>query len=331
MNNLQKRSTLALIGLSLGLFIGVLVGLLYAYVINPIEWVDVPMELTRKDLQEDYLRMAIISYRQTKNEAEAIQRWKELGDNGPEVLVTIKSFPGSLPQDAILEFEGLISSLRDTAATSSSDCGIAQSTTDNNLCFYVWLLTMVAVSMLAVYFQYRLKETVPHSTNPLTTTSIPTLKEHIKPVGVTDHPPLTRFVTTYNMGDDIYNESFSIDRPTGEFLGECGVDIAQVLDDGPPKKISAFEIWLFDKQDIRTPALILMSEQAYQNDSLRTQLEAKGPAVLADNGAEYTVESKKLRLKVRVMDVLYSGIGTFGQCVFSHLSIDLSVWEKDEG
>ncbi len=331
MNNLQKRSTLAIIGLSLGLFIGVLMGLLYAYVVNPIEWVDAPMELTRKDLQEDYLRMTIISYRLTKNEAEAIQRWKELGDKGPEILVTIKSYPGSLPQDAILEFEGLISSLRDTAATYSPDCGIAQrTTTDNNLCIYVWLLTMVTVSMLAVYFQYRLKETVPHSVKaPAPSVSPP--KEHIKPIGISEPPPLTRFVTTYNMGDDIYNESFSIDRPTGEFLGECGVDIAQVLDEGPPKKISAFEIWLFDKQDIRTPALILMSEQAYKNDAFRTQLEAKGPTVLAENGAEYLVESKKLRLKVRVMDVLYSGIGTYGQCVFSHLSIDLSVWEKAEG
>ena len=34
--------------------------------------------------------------------------------------------------------------------------------------------------------------------------------------------PTAQFITTYMIGDDLYDDSFSIDAPSGEFLGSAG-------------------------------------------------------------------------------------------------------------
>ncbi len=88
-------------------------------------------------------------------------------------------------------------------------------------------------------------------------------------------------MTTYDLGHDTYDESFSIETPMGEFLGECGVGISETLGAGEPAKVTAFEVWLFDKSDIRTVTKVLMSPYAYNDSALRTRLAPKGDPVLA--------------------------------------------------
>ena len=46
----------------IGLLIGILLGVFYAWVINPVEWTDASVADLRYDLQEEYMRMAIDSY-----------------------------------------------------------------------------------------------------------------------------------------------------------------------------------------------------------------------------------------------------------------------------
>jgi hypothetical protein len=61
-------------------------------------------------------------------------------------------------------------------------------------------------------------------------------------------PALAQFMTTYRQGDDLYDDSFSIDSVNGEFLGECGVGIAETIGVGEPKKVTALEVWLFEQE-----------------------------------------------------------------------------------
>jgi hypothetical protein len=44
--------------------------------------------------------------------------------------------------------------------------------------------------------------------------------------------------------------------------GECGVGISETIGVGDPKKVTAFEVWLFDKNDIQTVTKVLMSAHA---------------------------------------------------------------------
>ena len=71
------------------------------------------------------------------------------------------------------------------------------------------------------------------------------------PSGEVVENPVGKFTTTYNLGDDYYDLSFSIELPSGEFLGECGVSISETLGTTPPRPVTALEVWLFDKNDIR--------------------------------------------------------------------------------
>jgi hypothetical protein len=61
--------------------------------------------------------------------------------------------------------------------------------------------------------------------------------------------PLTQFATTYAYGDDRYDMSSSIETAGGDFLGECGVGISETVGTGAPEKVTALEVWVFDKND----------------------------------------------------------------------------------
>ena len=70
---------------------------------------------------------------------------------------------------------------------------------------------------------------------------------------------------TYVLGDDYFDPSFSIEIGS-DFFGECGIGISETLGAGDPKKVTAFETWLFDKSDIRTVTTVLASDYALQTD-----------------------------------------------------------------
>jgi hypothetical protein len=139
---------------------------------------------------------------------------------------------------------------------------------------------------------------------------------------------MSQFMTTYMLGDDLFDDSFSIDSPTGEFLGECGVGISESIGVGEPKKVTAYEIWLFDKNDIQTITKVLMSQHAFDDDTLRTRLAAKGDPILMDIGAETELETATLRLVVRVVDMAYGTGASPTDSHFDRVTLELAVWQK---
>jgi hypothetical protein len=143
-----------------------------------------------------------------------------------------------------------------------------------------------------------------------------------------DEPPLSQWMTTYNMGDDLFDDSFSIDSPAGDFMGECGVGIAETIGVGSPKRVSAFEIWLFDKNDIQTVTKVLMSSHVFRDDSNREKLSAKGEPVLASPGAETVLETATLQMVARVVDMQYGEGPLPEDSFFERATLELAVWAK---
>jgi len=135
-------------------------------------------------------------------------------------------------------------------------------------------------------------------------------------------PSLGHFVTTYTLGDDGYDTSFSIETAGGEFRGECGVGISEVIGQGPPQQVTAFEVWLFDKNDIKTVTKVLMSDHAYNNEAIRKKLAPRGDPVLAQRGKIVTLETESLRVDAEIVDMAYGSGGT-PQSFFSKLSMAL--------
>jgi hypothetical protein len=145
-------------------------------------------------------------------------------------------------------------------------------------------------------------------------------------------PGLGHFVTSYSLGNDHYDESFSIETPTGEFLGECGVSISEILGEGTPERVTAFEVWLFDKNDIRTVTKVLMSEYAFNDAELRDRLAPKGEAVLAQANVPLVLETATLRVTATATEALYSQDDAQFQpnSTFDRLTVELLAQQHDE-
>jgi hypothetical protein len=140
--------------------------------------------------------------------------------------------------------------------------------------------------------------------------------------------PVAQFMTTYVLGDDLYDDSFSIDGPDGSFLGECGMGISETIGVGDPKKVMAFEVWLFDKNDIRTVTKVLMSDHAFRDEALKSRLAAKGEPVLLMPGDTVSLETASLVVTARVVDMAYGGGALPPSSFFERLTIELAAHTK---
>lgn len=142
--------------------------------------------------------------------------------------------------------------------------------------------------------------------------------------------PLKKYVSTYLLGDDYYDESFSIEDASGGFLGETGAGISETVSVGTPKKVTAIEIWLFDKNDIRTITKVIMSEHAYNNEALRSKLAPKGEAVVAQPGVPIELETQTLRIVATIMNLSYGPDATPApNAYFENLTFEIAAYAKE--
>jgi hypothetical protein len=136
-------------------------------------------------------------------------------------------------------------------------------------------------------------------------------------------------MTTYVLGDDLYDESFSIDTQGGDFLGEYGVGVSESIGVGEPKKVTALEVWLFDKNDIKTATKVLMSSHAFDDPDLRGRLEAKGELVLLEPQGQIILETATLQLLVTVTDLEYGSGALPPESFFERVTLEMAIWPKE--
>lgn len=142
--------------------------------------------------------------------------------------------------------------------------------------------------------------------------------------------PIMQRMSTYQLGFGEYDDSFSIEDAAGKFYGECGASISENFGVGEPRKATAIEVWLFDKEDfVRTFTKVFVSEHAYNDAALRARLELKGDLVLATVGATAVLETNTLRLQARIVDLKYGEGPQPPHSYFERMSIELATWKKD--
>ncbi|MHC1770222.1 MAG: hypothetical protein AB9907_00555 [Flexilinea sp.] len=143
-----------------------------------------------------------------------------------------------------------------------------------------------------------------------------------------DKSPLVHYQTTYKLGDDLFDETFSLDEEDERFLGECGIGIAETINSTDPKAVTAFEIWLFDREDVQTPTYFLLSEFAYSNDQMLLRLKNKGRFDKIVNGSEYILESHSLKMAVKINALEYGSENGEKNSYFNKVLFDVCVWKK---
>ncbi len=321
--NLLKNMRVVLI---LGVILGLLLGIIFAWGIWPAKAVDTTPEVMRQDLQEDYLRMTIDSYNRNGDPNLAMQRWNSLGKANGYVYGLLQADPGYLNPTDIQNFGLLVQSVTGTPITTSP---AEASTPLGNAVVYASIAIIIILLGVGGLYLWRL---LRKNTGPVT--AVMQAAEASRQAEKTDFqslglaPPITQTMTTYVLGDDLYDESFSIDTGGGEFLGEYGVGVSETVGVGEPKKVAALEVWLFDKNDIKTATKVLMSEHAYNDPNIRARLEPKGELIVVKPQEQVLLETATLQLLATVVDMEY-GVGAAPQnSYFERITLELAVWPR---
>lgn len=328
---LREPRSLAIAAFIGGLIVGLVV---LGWWLFPVSWTDASAEQLRADLRVDYLRAAIDSYTLDQNENAARARLDALGEAVDETMLAVASNPGSQSVESITRFQQLLGGGQ---ASGGGENGGAVTTptaaeeedaplfSTQNLLFTMCAITLVLGLALGVIYIVRSRAGGDEFRPVKLKTREPAPADSGSGA---DEPPLSQWMTTYLMGDDLFDDSFSIDSPAGEFMGECGVGIAETIGVGSPKRVSAFEIWLFDKNDIQTVTKVLMSSHIFRDDSTREKLSAKGEPVLASPGAETVLETATLQMVARVVDMQYGEGPLPEDSFFERATLELAVWSK---
>lgn len=322
---LNKPLVVGLVSLGVGIFIGLVI---LGWWLWPVSWEDAAPEHLRAEFKEIYLRMAIDSYTLNPNPTAAQQRIEEAGPEVAEILDEIQTNPGTQNSESIKTFVAFsdgepVGEITPEATPPGEGLGSITRTVIPIMCVVTVLLMGGLVA--AFLLRDRIRGLIGPGEKKLEEPSIIQFEEY---AAAGEEPPMAQFMTTYNLGSDLYDDSFSIDSQSGEFLGECGVGISETIGVGEPKRVTAFEVWLFDKNDIQTVTQVLMSEHAFNDDTTRQRLEAKGEPAIAEPGREMILETATLRLVVRVVDMSYGSGATPPESFIDRLTLELVVWSK---
>ncbi len=296
------------------LVVGCLVGwLVFGWLIWPVSWTDADPYDLREQHKEAYVSMVADSYsvnfdrqlardrmvgfeeedvaeimavlieeREDSGDAQGVQNLRELGDLLEISIEGVPPTPEPTPQPLTARISSLARSLLPI-------CGVS-----------IVVLLIVAVIAIVVYRFLGRPAVVPAEV----------AREELARWEAPGEAAVGHFVTTYHFGDDGYDTSFNIEtaEPEGEFYGACGVGFSEVIGEGSPDKIAAFEVWIFDKTDldnVQTVTQVLMSEFAYHNDVLRAKMKDRGEAVLAEKGKTIVVDAVGMKLNVEIVDLAY--------------------------
>lgn len=338
---LKKPVVTGAVGLVLGILIGWLV---IGWGIWPVKWVDATPSQLRADLKEDYLRMAIDSYTARPDTQLAKSRYEALGEDADKLLQQIMASPETQNPVMITAFSEAVSAATLPAAEVTLPAGMAEegeepeaeaaesssgSSVSKVLVPLICVVLAAALVAVVAYFFIRSRRGGVGA-NPIENVSPqPAVsQEEWTAAPKSAETPMVQFMASYKLGDDLFDDSFSIDSPAGEFLGECGVGISEPIGVGEPKKVTAFEVWLFDKNDIQTVTKVLMSAHAFSDEATRQRLAAKGEPIPAEPGVETILETQTLRLVARVVDMGYGDGAMPAESFFDRFILELAVWSK---
>jgi hypothetical protein len=361
MDKIKSLLSRPLISGIVGLVVGVAIGwFMIGWWLDPVKWINADASKLRDDLKAQYLCMVVDSYKVNHDAGLAAARIDSLGENlqtSPFMLDTLQTGgcnyqPGD--QDILDLKSALLGGVSPTVVTGT-EVPVGQTTpvslmptpastsksTNKSSAILLSLLCvaflLIGGALVYIFFIKNRKKGKQGPSNELendyteegsyANQTMPTKTVPSSGAGASGGPA-AHFMTTYVIGDDLYDDSFSIDAQTGEFLGECGVGISDTIGVGDPKKVTAFEVWLFDKNDIQTVTKVLMSSHAMNDPAIRQRLASKGEPLLVEAGQQVLLETATLQLEARVIELVYGQGALPAGSFFERLTLEIAVWPK---
>ncbi|NPA06224.1 MAG: hypothetical protein GXO54_02335 [Chloroflexi bacterium] len=312
---IRNKPALALgVAFLIGLFVG---WFILGWLIAPVKWTDAAPQHLEASWRQDYLRMVVADYINTGDAARAKIRYQGLGTAAEATLRAVSQNPDYLPPEAVQRFQNEIASQVQAGAAAG---GGTSSLLKYGLLCILALFIIAALAFLLIRARSR---------GQGYKTKAQEKAEAARAAGITSDEmgpgPISAYTTTYELGNDFFDESFSIDSATGEFLGEAGISISEGRGT-QPKKVYAFEVWLFDKSDIRTETVVLATPEAAADEALRQRLEVRGAILAAEPQQQIVLETERLRAEVFVRDCECDS-DQDGQ-YFTRLTVEFRVFQK---
>jgi len=325
----QRRTLVALIG---GAILGLLLGLAIGWWWWPTELTNATPGNLRSDFQSAYV-LWVAEHYAVNGDLEwakgklGVEYWEE-----GQLADVLEQLAQERSGQEATRLRALARVLEETASAEPAAGGGINLGSVGKVCGVGLLVAALIVGIIFLFARLRGSQAKPGIAERVRGVTMVEDLPPAEPVSWgTAGPPLAQFVTTYSIGDEHYDPSFSIETENGEFVGECGVGISETIGVGEPGKVTALEAWLFDKNDIRTVTKVLMSDYAFHDEALRTKLAPKGEPVLVEEGKDIVLETRGLRMRVRIVEAKY-GMGELpSNSFFERLTVDLAAWVKSEG
>ncbi len=305
----------AIIGGVVGLVVGCLLGwMVLGWLVFPVTWTDADPWDLRPEQKEAYVLLVADSYSLNSDADLAIHRLEgfrsgEVGDILSR-LIEEKEKAGDLEGKRRLQYVAMVMDITPAVGTPSAEptapSGTARLSASVRsllpLCG-LGLVLLLIVGLIAIIVFRILQQRAARA--PARVIG----EEGVVPA-TAPHGALGRFVTTYAIGDDGYDTSFNIEThgEEGEFFGACGVGFSETVGEGSPDKVTAFEVWVFDRTDmdnVQTVTKVLMSEFAYNSEVLRDKMKDRGEAILVEKGKTVVIDAVGLQLRAEIVDFEY--------------------------
>ncbi len=312
-----------IVGWAIGLF-------LFGWRIWPVEYTGAFPENLTSSYQDGYI-VGFADLYSFDNDIgrvqEAFKDWPE----APQVICEMADTTVVSGEEARLK---AIASLLVDGGCADLDVSLAASDADDgggslgNIVLICGLLALLLVVVVAIFLVWQRRKSQPGGLATLgrdgMTGSVP---ESLLPDQ--QITPIARFQTIYAHGHDTYDESFSIENADGDFLGECGVGLSETIGTDLPKNVTAFEVWLFDKNDIRTVTKVVMSDHAFFDEAIKAKLAPKGEPVLARPDETIVLETATLIVNAVITELEYGREAMPSQSYFERFVVELSAWAKE--
>ncbi|GMQ78012.1 MAG: hypothetical protein BMS9Abin02_0506 [Anaerolineae bacterium] len=328
---MDKNQTRLIIFVVVAFIIGWAIGLfLFGWGIWPVEYTGAGPENLSLDDQKIYLVSLADLYSFDNNNdrvKNALRNWP----NAEQAICSFASESQTQAQESRLESLAVIVN-NGQGCTGVETIATVEESDGRNPFFWVLvfgLLILLAIVLAAIFLVWQRRGGRSPSAASSEPISAPPSVLEASESTAEQVTPIARFETTYVRGHDTYDDSFSIENIEGDFLGECGVGISDTIGTDSPKSVSAFEVWLFDKNDIRTVTKVIMSDHAFFDDAIKAKLAPKGEPVLGRPNETIVLETASLIVNAEITEMEY-GSGTLPpQSFFERFTVELSAWAKE--
>ena len=213
----------------IGTVLGIIFGLVYAWLISPVELIDLDVPQLRDDLKLEYLRITIDSYSLNHEALQAITRYDRLGEDAITYLAEIEFTPSGQSPNDIESFRDLVvSPTQGEESEESSDeiSGI------EILKWALLVLILLAAALVIRHFlrQRSLNQMAPQAAVSESQVITTKLENTNKTSGLKSIIEVNKLTKYYGKARGIVDVSFNVDE------GMWVAGVSGELDDRPQVK-----------------------------------------------------------------------------------------------